>query len=662
MKALRKLLAAFALVCALAMACHAGFHEEIIEISFKIGESTLSVNGSDMTVETPYVVGAGVTLVPVRVISEAFGAEVSWDGEERKVTITSENREINLWIGKDICKIDGKESKLLSAPEISNNVTMVPLRFISEGLGAEVLYDEETRAVRVVMNKGPVVENGMKFFDDGVISVVVPENYEYIEYSDSYKGASYRFIKSCEYNYSDFDTVWGYDFVSGSVDNIEELLANDREKQKSNIDNKSYVFSAVKKEDSQNFEVYFYTISYQKKNNTSIRVRKSIYNYGDYCYFTISVYDNYYNTADLVYDSDSKLTNIEYNSYNLTVPEQFSENLVSTTPLEIGGKAAPEIEIELFKKPENFDAGAFLEEEANAYAHTIKPINLNAYREEYNIGDNTYLGYELSYINGGKVYNIVVEKDSLIAVFRIESDTFDRAADIINGFEVNADENVLAALRLPGEEEFITVETDTMSFQLPSTFEVYNSKDGKHVLARDTKTSMVLRFFDNLSTVANDTYDVGTWFNPYGPIWEMPSDRMVVNDKKSPLDFVCNTEEAYKKSDWETKLKRNSKYIHNIEDKYVNLVYDELDCNKWIANSVEVCRKGVYIRTDTDEYTLSDSDERIEKIKGIYKSNDKEIDLPDQKVHGFEFTYTNMFNEKEVNELVERIMWSVIVK
>ncbi len=661
MKTVWKLFVSTLVVVILAVNCHAYFLEDIIEISFKIGDSTLSINGNDMTVETPYVVGTGVTLVPVRVISEAFGAEVSWDGEERKVTIIANHKEINLWIGKDICMIDGKESKLLSAPEISNNVTMVPLRFISEGLGAEVSYDAQTRAVLVVMNKGAVIENGLKFFDDGVISVAVPENYEYVKYEGASKGEKYRFIKSCEYNYSDFDTIWGYDFVSGSVDNIEELLANDREKQKSVIDNKSYVFSAVKKEDSQNFEVYFYTISYQKKNNTSIRVRKSIYNYGDYCYFTISAYDNYYNTGDLVYDSDSKLTNIEYNSYNLTVPEQFSENLVSTTPLEIGGKAAPEIEIELFKKPENFDAGAFLEEEANAYAHTIKPINLNAYREEYNIGDKTYLGYELSYINGGKVYNIVVEKDSLIAVFRIESDTFDRAANIINGFEVNADENVLAALRLPGEEEFITVETDTMSFRLPSTFEVYSSKDGKHVLAKDTKTSMVLRFFDDLCTVANDTYDVETESNPYGPIWEMSFYR-TVNDKKSPLDFVCNTEEAYKKSDWETKLKRNSKYVHNIEDKYVNLVYDELDCNKWIANSVEVCRKGVYIRTDTDEYTLSDSDERIKKIKGIYKSNDKEIDLPDQKVHGFEFTYTNMFNEDEVNELLESILKSVKVK
>lgn len=667
MKALLKLLTLLTVILSLTLGCHAAFLEEIIEISFRIGDDTLSVNDSVMTVETPYVVGEGVTLVPVRVITEAFGAEVFWDGEERKVTISYGDRKIDLWIGKDTCTVDGKESKLLSAPEISNSVTMVPLRFISEGFGAEVSYDEDTKAVLVVMNKGPVTENGMKFFDDGIITLSVPENYEYVNHGS--QSISYRFIKSCERNFSDFDTVWGYDFVSEKIDDVESLLASDREKQKAADKDGYYVFSAVKKDSTRNVDEYSYTITYKYKQKTSLRVKKSIYNYGENCYFTISAYDNYYNTAELVYDSDGRLTNIKYDSYNLTVPQQFSKSLVSTTPLEIGGKSAPEIEIELYKKPENFDAQVFLEKEANEYVHTIKPINLNTYQDEYNIGDKTYPGYELSYINGGRVYNIVCQKENVFAVFRIESDTFDRAADIIEGFEVNADENVLAALRLPDEEEFVTVETDTMSFKLPSTFEVYSSGDGKHVLARDTKTSMVLRFFEDLGTVANDTYDiqVGSQTRPAINIYPFRIEQAIsvydmVNYKKTPLDYVRKTEETYKKSDWETKIKRNSKRVHNIEDKYVDAVYDELDCYKWIANSVEVCRKGVYIRTDTDEYTLSDSDERIKKIKGIRKSNDKETDLPDQMVHGFEFTYTNMFNEKEVNELVERIIGSVTVK
>ena len=56
-----------------------------IEISFCVGDSTLIINGEAVTVEKPYVVGDGVTLVPVRVITESFGAEVDWDGNTKTV-------------------------------------------------------------------------------------------------------------------------------------------------------------------------------------------------------------------------------------------------------------------------------------------------------------------------------------------------------------------------------------------------------------------------------------------------------------------------------------------------------------------------------------------------------------------------------------------------
>ena len=46
---------------------------EKVEIKFTVGESTLVINGQNVEVEKPYVVGVGVTLVPVRVITEAFG-------------------------------------------------------------------------------------------------------------------------------------------------------------------------------------------------------------------------------------------------------------------------------------------------------------------------------------------------------------------------------------------------------------------------------------------------------------------------------------------------------------------------------------------------------------------------------------------------------------
>lgn len=121
-----------------------------VEISFRVGDSILKINGADVEVETPYVVGEGTTLVPVRVISEAFGAKVDWDDDTETVSISYEDKNISLQIGNKTAVVNGKSEELLAAPELTENFhTMVPLRFISETLGAEVGYDDATEAITV---------------------------------------------------------------------------------------------------------------------------------------------------------------------------------------------------------------------------------------------------------------------------------------------------------------------------------------------------------------------------------------------------------------------------------------------------------------------------------------------------------------------------------
>jgi len=123
---------------------------ERVEISFRVGESVLKINGADVEVATPYVVGEGVTLVPLRVITEAFGATVGWDGDTQTVTLDYPNVNIILQIGNPIAEVNGKAQTLLAAPELPESSTMVPLRFISETFGATVSYDEATEAILVV--------------------------------------------------------------------------------------------------------------------------------------------------------------------------------------------------------------------------------------------------------------------------------------------------------------------------------------------------------------------------------------------------------------------------------------------------------------------------------------------------------------------------------
>lgn len=123
---------------------------EKVEIAFKVGDSVLSINGSDVEVETPYIAGEGTTLVPLRVITEAFGAEVNWEGETKTITLTYPDVNIVLQIDNIVAKVNDHSETLPEAPALSaNGVTMVPLRFISETFGAKVGYDNETQAITV---------------------------------------------------------------------------------------------------------------------------------------------------------------------------------------------------------------------------------------------------------------------------------------------------------------------------------------------------------------------------------------------------------------------------------------------------------------------------------------------------------------------------------
>ena len=82
-------------------------------------------------------------------MAESLGAKVGWDGNENKVTITDGDKKIELIIGKREITVNGKTEKLDAAPFIEDSRTLVPVRFISEALGAKVTYDEKTKTVTI---------------------------------------------------------------------------------------------------------------------------------------------------------------------------------------------------------------------------------------------------------------------------------------------------------------------------------------------------------------------------------------------------------------------------------------------------------------------------------------------------------------------------------
>ena len=102
---------------------------------------------------TPFIDGNNRTMVPVRFVSEALNAEVGWDGALRQVTVTKESKKIVLTINKPEMQINGVTKVLDCAPLIVDDRTFVPIRFVSEALDAVVEWDGAVRTVYISTKK-----------------------------------------------------------------------------------------------------------------------------------------------------------------------------------------------------------------------------------------------------------------------------------------------------------------------------------------------------------------------------------------------------------------------------------------------------------------------------------------------------------------------------
>ena len=136
----------------------------------------LYLDGERITSNPSPVIVNSRTMIPVRALFEKMGAKISWDEETKTVMVAYKDINIEMVIGSDVAKVNGMGMKLDAPAMIKNDRTLIPVRFISEAIGAFVSWDDKTKSVQITSPEqvpSVIIENVEFKKEDGYDSLTM---------------------------------------------------------------------------------------------------------------------------------------------------------------------------------------------------------------------------------------------------------------------------------------------------------------------------------------------------------------------------------------------------------------------------------------------------------------------------------------------------------
>ncbi|MBW4081829.1 family 10 glycosylhydrolase [Paenibacillus sp. S150] len=124
----------------------AGIRAAAVQITVELDGETIS---SDVP---PYITPANVTMVPAGVVSKGLGASVEWNQSSKTATISKGGNVLKLTSGRKTAVVGETTVALETSVQIVQGRIMVPLRFVSEQLGLQVVWNQATRHIALYSN------------------------------------------------------------------------------------------------------------------------------------------------------------------------------------------------------------------------------------------------------------------------------------------------------------------------------------------------------------------------------------------------------------------------------------------------------------------------------------------------------------------------------
>lgn len=120
--------------------------------AFAENDVTVSLNGKTLDFEVAPQIVEDVTMVPLRAIFEELGASVFWNDDDKSILGVKDNVIVMLQIGNNKLFINNSNVELETPPIIVSDRTLVPLRAIAESFDCTVDWNDSTKAVIITTN------------------------------------------------------------------------------------------------------------------------------------------------------------------------------------------------------------------------------------------------------------------------------------------------------------------------------------------------------------------------------------------------------------------------------------------------------------------------------------------------------------------------------
>lgn len=119
-------------------------------IDMTINKKDYTIDLEKFKMDTAPFIQDSRTMVPVRFVAEAIGAQVDWDDAEKTVTITNGDNVLTLKIGESTYTLNSQPMNMDTKSIIKDNRTFIPIRFVAEALGLQVEYNDSERIVTII--------------------------------------------------------------------------------------------------------------------------------------------------------------------------------------------------------------------------------------------------------------------------------------------------------------------------------------------------------------------------------------------------------------------------------------------------------------------------------------------------------------------------------